>query len=178
MAAYYTQDYIDADGQKFRVEWHYDIYSDAPWDNSDLHGEVSELTTRKKMPGELVLCSDDKWSGNRRAVRFYDYQGAIKKARAENWGNWQQGETPQKRGQLLNAAVMSDYKFLRDWCNDDWHYMGIVAFPLTEEGDELRSKSESLWGIESFSDSAYIQEQTECLLGDAGANGQVTEVED
>jgi len=172
MQAYHTQDYIDAEGQKFRVEYHYDQYTDAPWNNSDYHGDITDWEHRKKKPGELVL--REARHGCR---RFYDFQGAIKKARAENWGNWQQGETPQERGQILHDAVMSDYKFLRDWYNDAWHYMGIAAFPLTEDGDELRSKEQSTWGIESCADSAYIQEQTEWLLHDAGANGQVTEWE-
>lgn len=41
------------------------------------------------------------------------------------------------------AAVMSDYRRLKDWCNDEWGYVGVVVTD-TETGE-----TESLWGIES-----------------------------
>lgn len=52
----------------------------APWKKEDGHGDVSEWTTRDKLPGELVLSED------RRSKRFYDFAGACKIARRDGWG--------------------------------------------------------------------------------------------
>jgi len=163
--AYYTADYTDSTGKRFRIEHHYDGDAGAPWDNDDCHGPVSDWVTRNKRPGELVL------SVNGKCKRFYDFQAAIKAQREVMRDRWYipKGRTRQDDGYDLVCTVMSDYEYLRDWCNDEWHYMGIVVFPLTADGDELRSKSQSLWGIESDSDAAYIQEETEYLLREAGA---------
>lgn len=45
------------------------------------------------------------------------------------------------------AAAMSDFKRLRDWCNDEWQWIGIVVRPAGE--CTCCGRSESLWGIES-----------------------------
>jgi len=168
---YYTTDYEDDAGQKFRIEWHYDDDADKPWENSDGHGPVLEWEKRDKTPGELIL--HEARNGDK---HFYDFQSAIKKAREENWGDWKSGNTPQEKGEKLKQAVMEDYEYLRAWCNGEWHYMGIVAFPLTEDGDELRSKSCGLWGIESHSNEYYIRDCTIELLKYIGASGEMQDL--
>jgi hypothetical protein len=55
--------------------------------------------------------------------------------------------------------------YLRSWCSNEWHYCGIEVFPLTEDGDELRSKSVSLWGIESNA-TDYHKEVIQELLSE------------
>jgi len=52
----------------------------APWDEECGHGDVSDWTTRDKLPGELVLSEDG------RSKRFYDFAGACKIARRDGWG--------------------------------------------------------------------------------------------
>lgn len=58
----------------------YDNSHGAPWQECDGHGPVSEWTTRDKLPGELVLCSDHG------CKHYYDYAEACRAARAEGWG--------------------------------------------------------------------------------------------
>jgi len=173
MHAYDIQDYRDADGCTFRAEYHDDTAHPPPWAEPAYSGTplVSAWTNRTKRAGETVLCVSH---GQR---RYYDLSAATRRARADNWGNWQGGSTPHERGQRLQDAVMADYARMRDWCNDLWHYMGIVAFPLTADGDELRSKSHSIWGIESNSAPAYLQQQTEWLLAGIGAKGRLQALE-
>lgn len=163
MQAFHTADYTDHEGQAFRIEYHYDPDMGAPWDNCDGHGPVSDWERRDKHPGELILHEDRGYR------RFYDFRQAIKQARREGWNGWDCWPAAQDRGQALQNAVRADYEYLRAWCNDEWHYMGVIVFPLTAEGDELRSQEQSLWGIESCSDSAYLQEVTDDLLREAGA---------
>jgi len=168
MYAYCTQDYIDGAGNRFRVEYRADTDAAPPWHCTDIHGPVSDWTRRLKRPGEVLLCQ--RGNGH---FRYYDLQAATRQARYGNWNNWQRFACPDERGKALRAAVMDDYACLRDWCNDVWHYMGIVVFPLDDEGNELRSRSHSIWGIESNSVPSYIQEQISWLLRDAGATGQI-----
>lgn len=68
------------EGQSFRVTVEHDADHDAPWDNEDGHGPVSEWTTRDKAPGELVLCEDG------RSKRYYDFAEACRIARRDGWG--------------------------------------------------------------------------------------------
>jgi len=164
MKAYHTEDYTDSENRKFRIEHYYDSDMGPPWKECDGHGVVTEWEKRDKRPGELIL-SDDGRGGK----RFYDFQESIRLARRENWNNTIMLPTPEERGKAIEDAVRADYEYLRAWCNDEWHYMGIVVFPLTTDGDELRSKEASLWAIESSSDPSYIREATESLLQEVGA---------
>lgn len=50
-------------------------------------------------------------------------------------------------------AAMSDYEYLRKWCNDEWHYIGVIV-TASRNGIELGNAS--LWCIESHSDD-YIE---------------------
>ena len=147
MHVYHTET-ISHNGTDYRVEYIHDADHDAPWDNDCATGIVSEWTSRAKRPGERVLCSN----------RFYDVQGTMRKAKAEGW-NTAPYDVPGKAARAVDA----DFKRLRAWCNDEWHYMGVVVFPLTDDGDELRSQSQSLWGIESDCED-YIKEVTQELL--------------
>jgi hypothetical protein len=44
---------------------------------------------------------------------------------------------------------MSDYEFLRRWCNGDWCYIGVVVTLLDHEGEDVDDRS--IWGVESDS---------------------------
>ena len=122
-----------------RVEWFYDSDSDAPWDNEDGHGPVSDWEPRSKKPGEMILNSD------RGSHRFYDFAEAVKIAKRDGWNtapyNW------PSEGARAHAAAMADYERLRQWCTDQWHYCGIVVTLLDADGDP-DSVDASLWGIE------------------------------
>lgn len=72
-----------------QTEYTATIHSDdsmgEPWKEHDGHGEVSDWTTRAKLPGEMVLSEDG------RSKRFYDFAEACKTARRDGWG-WLPGE--------------------------------------------------------------------------------------
>lgn len=130
-------------GAIFKVTFPYDEAMQAPWIEHDGHGIVSEWTTREKAPGERVLVRD------RHSYRYYDVQASLKKARKEGWDAPPYGEGT-KRQQAVRA-VERDYEYLRGWCNDEWHYCGVVVKRLDRPGDD------ALWGIEDNADEYLVE---------------------
>jgi hypothetical protein len=142
MSDIFDTETIDANGQRYRVEYCFDTDHGEPWKESDGHGIVSEWTTRNKRPGERVLCAD----GHSR--RYYDVEATLVRARRDSWGvngGQQPGETARA---YAARAVEADYEFLRAWCADEWCYIGVVVTLLDARGVKTRY-SESLWGVET-----------------------------
>ena len=127
-------------GVTYRCEVKPDEDCGLPWVECDGHGIITEWESRDKKPGELILCED------RRSKRFYDLAGTMKIAIRDGWGT--DNDAGLSKGQKAYRAVMANYEYLRAFCNDEWGYVWIQVFPLTDDGDELRSKSASLGGIE------------------------------
>jgi len=65
--------------------------------------------------------------------------------------------------QYAAAAAMADYDRLRQWCNDDWCYVGVIVESLDDDGDAMDSAS--LWGIESDADD-YLDEVAQDLAAE------------
>lgn len=182
---------------EFTITLEHDDSHGAPWDEEDGHGDVSDWTSRDKLPGELVLSTD------RRSKRFYDFAGACKLAIKDGWGflpgkletrqspidgTWIATVRSRGTGKSLNfegigkdinqaisavyaahratmskkeyaaGAAMVDYERLRQWCNDQWSYVGII---VTHDDS---GETESLWGIES--DSPEYHEEVAQELAD------------
>lgn len=165
-------------GFTIRVDWFYDSDTEAPWEHEDGHGEVSDWKPyyrgeSSKAPGERVLHAD------RGSARFYDWQGAIAKAKSENWGLSEEdtaalaaklGRQPTK-GDIAAEAVRRDFEYLRRWCNDDWFWCGYV---VTVEGlPELDDRS--LWGIDSDS-IKYFTDDEALPAGRAAIDAHLSEV--
>lgn len=162
---FYTDgDEFERSGHTFRVAIHRDSDHGAPWDEEDGHGPVSDWRRpgytghAPKAPGERELCND------RDSARFYDFAEAIKIAKRDGWGMSdiartqfveRNGREPTA-GEVAVWAVEQDFDCLRRWCNDDWHYIGIVVERIGADG-EPTGERESLWGIAS-DDDAYITE--------------------
>lgn len=121
-----------------RIE--HDDVSDAPWEREDGHGPVTEWTTTAKAPGQRVLCCDGK------SRLLYDFAEAVRIARKDRWDAPPYGEGT--RGQRAARAAEADFQRLRDWCNGQWHYVGVVI-SVTSDGEEIDTNAASLWGIES-----------------------------
>lgn len=177
MKAYTTNNH-DHKGFTIRVSWHYDESHGTPWDEEDGHGPVSDWTRYNpncgdggKAAGQRVLCSD------RGSVRFYDWEAAVKTAEADGWGlgaddkaklaaKLKKPVESLTKGEIVNAAVIHDFKYLRDWCNNEWHYCGYTVEIEDDNGEEIAWDSDSmgedsLWGIDSpscdhFEDEAVI----------------------
>lgn len=158
----YDGDTITHAGLTFRVSIPYDDGHGAPWEECDGHGPVSDWRRNgwsrypEKAPGERVIASD------RGSYRYYNVAEATRIAKRDGWGLGDAdmaklaanlGRAPT-RGEVAAAAVEHDFDYLRRWCTDQWHYVGVVVTLLDSEGDETH-ESESLWGIES--------EATDCI---------------
>lgn len=146
-------DEITLNGHRYLVELANDRDAGPPWEEHDGHGEVSDWTYRRKHPGERVLATD------RDCYRYYDVAATIQLAREDGWGIGPDhvaklahalGRTPTAR-ELVACAVELDYEFLRGWCADEWHYVGVV---VTEPDSE---ETESLWCVEDR-DPCYVAE--------------------
>lgn len=154
--AYETRD-IEQNGKTYRVEFIFDSDTGAPWKEHDGHGVVSGWESRDKKPGEVVISEDHG------SKRFYDIAATTRIAKRDGWGLAPEKAAGLTRAQIVAEAVRLDMERMRGWCNDDWHWCGVSVFPLSEDGDELRSKTESLWGIESDADS-YFEEVISDLI--------------
>lgn len=162
-------------GLRFIVNIEQDEDSSAPWDKEDGHGPVGEWTSRDKKPGEWVL------SGERGSKRFYDAAEAMRIAHKDGWGlaekyiselTAKHGRTPTK-GEITAEAVRRDFEYLRGWCNDEWHYVGVCVRHATQDADARYSNA--LWGIESLSDE-YISEVAHQLAGECAQDYVIPEI--
>lgn len=160
MTMMYEMEPIKARGLTFSVTIHADDDNEAPWSREDGHGPV-RVSRREsyfvrygvgdKRPGERALATD------RGRAFLYDWQGAMKQARAEGWGLAPEelakmtariGREPT-RGEVCEAAVRADFNRLRGWLHDEWYYCGVVVTLRDVDGDDVDGETESLWGIES-----------------------------
>lgn len=121
---------IEKGEKEYKVEYIFDDYSNAPWENMDTLGTVTNWENRDKAPGELVLCSD------RGSKRFYDIQEAT--AEVRSW---------EKDGQKAAEIARSEYEYIKAWCANEWYYVGISA-TLLDNNENETDYVHSLWGIE------------------------------
>ena len=133
------------EGRTYRADIVIDDTQREPWNNdSGGKGLVTEWTTRVKKPGERVLCKDQHPS----SCRFYDFAAAVKRAREQRWDTAPYGQGTL--GQRAERAAEQHFKRMRDWCRDEWCYVGVAVTLLTADGEDS-DEWESLWGIESDS---------------------------
>lgn len=145
----------------FSVKFEDDTDAGEPWANSDGHGTVTEWERRDKKPGELVLNSD------RGSKRFYDFAGACRTALAEGWDAAPYNDGSETKRQQAAKAARADYEYLREWCADLWHYVGVIVTLLDDEGEETEVR-DSVWSVEAR--DGFHHEQAR-LLADELAGG-------
>ena len=140
------------DGWYVEFKSEYDNDHGEPWKEECGHGPVTDWVRRDKHAGERVLCSDG------RVKRYYDFAEAMRIAKRDRWGlnpdelaklTAKLSHTPTK-GQITEAAVEADFKLLKDWCDDKWHYIGVIVTLYDAEGEERDERS--LWGVEDSDD--------------------------
>lgn len=129
-------------GYRFGIRFEPDYDHGAPWEESDGHGIVSEWTTRDKEPGERVLVSDYSHK------RYYNVVETLKIAKREGWDAPPYGG---KKGEKAARAVQADFEYLRQWCNDQWRYAGVIVEQLDDD-DNPTGIEASLWGVETYKD--------------------------
>lgn len=151
----------EVDGFHCVATVHHDDNMGEPWKEHDGYGPVSEWTNRDKAAGERVLNQD------RGSYRYYDFAEAVKIAKRDGWGvtgGRRKGETAK---QYATRAAEQDFAVLKAWCEDEWHWTGIV---VTVFRDGVKLASEGLWGIERnypSSDNSYLSEVANELLPEA-----------
>lgn len=131
-------DTFTVDGRRFRLNVERDDMG-PPWEEHDMHGVVSNWTTRPKTPGERVLSSDGAHK------RYYDFQASVQIARTV-WGITE--------GAKAAEAVEADFKRLRAWCHDEW-YWTYIRVTLLDGRDS--GEFDGVGGVESDSEE-YISE--------------------
>lgn len=143
-------------GMYATVELPYDECMGEPWKEHDGYGDVSEWTNRDKRPGERILCTDH---GSR---RYYDFAGAIAKAKKEGWGLAEKelaelaarlGRKPTN-GEVIEQAVERDFDRLKGWCDNDWHWVSVHTTLFDADDNEIAD--EWCGGVED--DTDYWQE--------------------
>lgn len=166
-------DTIKHAGFSFSWEAEHDADMRAPWEEHDGHGPVrgtakESFTSRyrpgDKKPGERVL-----W-GERGEFLLYDWQGAMKLARADGWGMpaddraefiAKHGREPT-RGEQCAAAVQSDFDFLRRYCDGQEYWQSLCVTLLDVEGEPVEQFREYLGGILG-ADDAYLESEAVSL---------------
>ena len=140
------------DGWYVEFNSEYDNYHGAPWEEECGHGPVTDWVHRDKHAGERELCYDYG------LTRYYDFAEAVKIAKRDGWGlndaelaklKAKLGRAPTK-GQIIEAAVEADFQNLKDWCDNKWHYIGVVVTLFDADGEERDDRS--LWGVEDYGD--------------------------
>jgi hypothetical protein len=159
---------VEHEGFTLRATVYRDDNATSPWKRSDGHGPVSGWTSREKRPGERVLIKD------RHSARYYDFEEAMRIAKKDEWGPQIPYRTPAI---AAAAAVERDFKLLKAWCDDEWHYVG-VAVTVWKAGICLNAKyGSALWGIEANypgSDNSYLSEVASELVDEALAQANET----
>ena len=170
----YENDTFKVMGLTFRFNTEWDEFSEPPWERSDGHGPVSDVRYHPfgygakppKAPGERLLYWDKGY------YRTYDWAEATRIAKRDGWGLADRnrsaltlalGRAPTN-GEIAAEAVRLDFKFLRDWCEDRWHYIGVLVTLLVpdEDGDFVVYAGplhavDALWGVED-NDPKYVKE--------------------
>lgn len=163
MKTYYDGQIVTVGARSYRINFENDLDSGAPWKEEDGHGVISEWTTRDKRPSELVLCVDG------RSKRYYDVSETIRIAKRDGWGlgNDQMKVLSEKLGraptqkETTAEAVRLDYEHLRGWCNDEWHWCGVIVTDVTADEDAENDYGHAVWG---YNDKQGISYEVDNLI--------------
>ena len=144
-------------GKVYRVRWLPDYDADSPLEWSDCHGIVVEMDwnplSEYQMEQHILDEEPDLEEETRlrmlkplftntgRTVRrlYYDFFSTLDVARRE-WGH----KTPEE----CTKAVEADYKYLRGWYDDDWHWVILEVVEMIDGKPDFEHKY-SVGGFES-----------------------------
>lgn len=154
-------------GVDYRIEWLQDTDHGAPQYESDGHGVVFESPDTPEDMIELLHELEDepnmedviRYKMMRELVRptsrheglYYDVWETMKVAKRDGWGV--ANPTGLSPDEIIAKAIDIDYRYLRGWYTDEWHWCGITVIRLDAEGDDTHE--ESVWGYSSDDDEGH-----------------------
>lgn len=158
---------LEIEGFTLTARVEHDDSGDTPWERDMSHGPVSEWTTRAMYDGERVLSEDHG------SYRYYDMDVATTMAQAEGW-QAPKGCNPRRLRKYV-AAAEHDFDMLKAWCDDRWHYVGVVI-SVEFDGIMLDRFAASLWGIEcdypATPNNEYLDDVANELISEAFEAGR------
>jgi hypothetical protein len=167
---YHQETYTHKCGKTYDVRWYYDYDYGSPLENGDGYGVTERLdwnpTNEEQLEQhlcdyELELEEETRLRLMRRlsgpsnrydSGLYYDVLSSLHKAREEGWGmgvKWKAENPDATREQELMAAVDADFKHLKGWYDDDWHWLTCSVAPIDEDGEIIEHDREYCGGYES-----------------------------
>jgi hypothetical protein len=175
---YHEETYTHKNGKKYHVCWYHDYDYGSPLENGDGYGETVRMdwnpTNEEQLEQHIADNEDEDEEGEgieleehtrltmmRQLSRpynrydsglYYDVLSSLHKAREEGWGmgaKWKAANPDATREQELMAAVDADFKHLKGWYDDDWHWLTVGVAPLDEDDEPMEDDREYCGGYES-----------------------------
>jgi hypothetical protein len=167
---HHQETYTHKNGKSYHVCWYFDHDFGSPLENGDGYGVTERMgwnpTNEEQLEQHLcdyepeleeetrlrlmrVLSRTSSW---RESGLYYDVLSSLHKAREEGWGmgvKWKAENPDATREQELMAAVDADFKHLKGWYDDDWHWLTVGVAPLDEDGEPMEDHREYCGGYES-----------------------------
>jgi hypothetical protein len=198
---HHQETYTHKNGKSYHVCWYYDHDYGSPLENGDGYGETVRMnwnpTNEEQLEQHIADNEDDEGEGigleeetRLRLMRqlqipsswrdeglYYDVLSSLHKAREEGWGmgaKWKAANPDATREQELMAAVDADFKHLKGWYDDDWHWLTVGVAPLDEDGKPMEDHREYCGGYESTilnDDEDNVAYRTEAI------DNQISEIE-
>ena len=167
---YHEETYTHKCGKTYNVRWYHDYDYGSPLENGDGYGVTERMdwnpTNEEQLEQhlcdyELELEEETRLRLMRRlsgpsnrydSGLYYDVLSSLHKAREEGWGmgvKWKAANPDATREQELMAAVDADFKHLKGWYDDDWHWLTCSVAPIDEDGEIIEHDREYCGGYES-----------------------------
>ena len=154
---HHQETYTHKNGKSYHVCWYYDHDYGSPLENDDGYGETVRMNwnptneeqleqhiadnepeleeeTRLRLMRQLQIPSSWRDEG-----LYYDVLSSLHKAKTE-WG-----VAPER----CMEVVEKDFKYLKGWYDDDWHWLTVGVAPLDEDGKPMEDHREYCGGYES-----------------------------
>jgi hypothetical protein len=156
---HHQETYTHKNGKKYHVCWYYDHDYGSPLENGDGYGVTERLdwnpTDEEQLEQHIVdyepeleeetrlrlmrvLSRESSWRDD--SGLYYDVLSSLHLAKTE-WGI----TDPVK----AMEAVEKDFKHLKGWYDDDWHWLTCSVAPIDEDGEIMEDDREYCGGYES-----------------------------
>jgi hypothetical protein len=154
---YHQETYAHKNGKSYHVCWYYDHDYGSPLENGDGYGETVRMDwnpTNEEQLEQHLLDNEPELEEETRlrlmrvltrasnrydAGLYYDVLSSLHKAKTE-WG-----VAPER----CMEVVEKDFKYLKGWYDDDWHWLTVGVAPLDEDGEPMEDHREYCGGYES-----------------------------